>query len=305
MQKTLFDEEKTLILKDHNCFIQHVELLKNGDFITCSVDGKAIIYDGKDKKLKLIINENQSIINYIKQLKDGNIVVSGDTVLIIKLENDNTNYQIIQTIDFYEEQSATVELNNEKLVFSYPFSIYEKIDGKYIFVGGVSNIYSHSLLQIKENEIATLSIEQFLIIDFNTFSIKENFDFKGSYCFDSIKKVNEKLIGICGKKEIGICIYNIESYQIQLYIQLDPLAYITTFFVINNNELLIAEYYDNSNNKRSDISHYLFTNSEELILKNKKEKAHNHYIDAFIKLNDGTIVTSSWDLTSKVWTLNE
>ena len=65
-------------------------------------------------------------------------------------------YQIIQTIDFYEEQSATVELNNEKLVFSYPFSIYEKIDGKYIFVGGVSNIYSHSLLQIKENEIATI-----------------------------------------------------------------------------------------------------------------------------------------------------
>lgn len=301
MEQNLFDEEKTIILKDHDYFLQHVELLKNGDFITCSYDGKAIIYDGKEKKLKQIINEKKSI-NYIKQLKDDNIVVSGANVFIIKLENNNNNYKVIQKINFSKEQNCVIELDNEKLLFSSPFSIYEKIEDKYILIQELSNIFCHSFLQIKEEEVAALAEEKFLIIDFNTFSIKKEYDFNCSYCFEGIKKINEKLIGICGKKEIGICIYNIELYQRQLYLQIDPLAYITTFIVLKNKELLIAEYYFNSYKKRSDISHYSFSDSEELILINKQYNAHNAYIDSFIELNDGTIITSSWDSTAKVWT---
>ena len=302
-----FNESKTIILEDYNSFLQHTELLQNGDFATCTGDGEVKIYDGKNKNLKLLIHENQSCINFVKQLKDGNIVICGKKINIIKLENNNSNYKIIQTINLNFSQDCVVELKNENLVFSNPITIYNKQFNEYKFLNQIKNNNAICLLEIKENEIIGSYYDSFTIYDLNTFSIKKTINFQCSLCFNGIEKINENLIGICGRNESGICIFDINIYQIKLFFQIKS-PHITTFKVLKDKTWLIAEFYQtkgNINEKRSDISHYLLLDSDEFILINKKDNVQSHYIDSFVELNDGSIVTSSWDNTAKIWFFND
>ena len=303
----MFNDSKTIILSDYNSFLQHAELLLNGDFATCTGDGEVKIYDGKDKKLKLLIHESKLCINFVKQLKNGNIVICGNNVFIIKLENNNSNYKIIQAICFQHPQDCVVELKNENLVFSNPVTLYNKQFNEYKFLNKFKNYNVICLLEIKENEIIGSYYDSFTIYDLNTFSIKKTINFQCSLCFNGIEKINENLIGICGRNESGICIFDINIYQIKLFFQIKS-PHITTFKVLKDKTWLIAEFYQtkgNVNEKRSDISHYLLLDSDEFILINKKDNVHSHYIDSFVELNDGSIVTSSWDNTAKIWFFND
>ena len=47
----MFNDSKTIILSDYNSFLQHAELLLNGDFATCTGDGEFKIYAVKYNKL--------------------------------------------------------------------------------------------------------------------------------------------------------------------------------------------------------------------------------------------------------------
>ena len=302
-----FDESKTIILSDYNSFLQHTELLQNGDFAICSGDGEVKIYDGENKKCKLLIRDNGLCINFVKQLKNGNIAICGKKVNIVKLENNNKNYEIIQTINLNYEQYCIVELKNENLIFSQPISIYNKQFNEYKLLNQIKNNYATCLLIIKDNEIIGPSNDAFSIYDLNTFSIKKEYKFKCSYCFNGIEKINENLIGICGRNESGICIFDINLYQIKLIFQIKS-PHITTFKVLKDKTWLISEFYlknENINIKRSELSHYFLSDFDQFFLINKINNAHSHYIDSIVELNDGSIVTSSWDKTAKIWFFND
>ena len=303
----MFNDSKTIILSDYNSFLQHAELLQNGDFATCTGDGEVKIYDGKDKKLKLLIHESKLCINFVKQLKNGNIVICGNNVFIIKLENNNSNYKIIQAICFQHPQDCVVELKNENLVFSNPVTLYNKQFNEYKFLNKFKNYNVICLLEIKENEIIGSYYDSFTIYDLNTFSIKKTINFQCSLCFNGIEKINENLIGICGRNESGICIFDINLYQIKLIFQIKS-PHITTFKVLKDKTWLISEFYlknENINIKRSELSHYFLSDFDQFFLINKINNAHSHYIDSIVELNDGSIVTSSWDKTAKIWFFND
>ena len=303
----MFNDSKTIILSDYNSFLQHAELLQNGDFATCTGDGEVKIYDGKDKKLKLLIHESKLCINFVKQLKNGNIVICGNNVFIIKLENNNSNYKIIQAICFQHPQDCVVELKNENLVFSNPVTLYNKQFNEYKFLNKFKNYNVICLLEIKENEIIGSYYDSFTIYDLNTFSIKKTINFQCSLCFNGIEKINENLIGICGRNESGICIFDINLYQIKLIFQIIS-PHITTFKVLKDKTWLISEFYlknENINIKRSELSHYFLSDFDQFFLINKINNAHSHYIDSIVELNDGSIVTSSWDKTAKIWFFND
>ena len=281
----------------HKEWIYCSTVLKDGRFVTGSLDKSIIIYNNKTFKPDLIIKEHSRPLSCIIQLSSGVLAsCSGDKT--IKLYNINGNdYKVIQTLAYHSDSVNTIiELKNKKLVScSNDNSIifYIKDNDKYIKEYSIStNGRSTPIIQIKDNEICYLEENSLCFYDLverkNTTKIN---NIRVSNIYNCLVMMTRDLLLATGKNKLSII--NVNSHNLIRTINIFDSGQIWCACMLNENTLLTGD-----ENKRII---YWKIEDDNLILISKKENAHREWITTLTKIGNGLILSGSFDNFVKIW----
>ena len=133
-------------------------ILKDQRIASCSGDKAIRIFNSKTFKIEIEIKEHSNLINFIAQLKNGNLIScsSDETIKIFKLFDDNS-YKVEQTLNEHKLYvKKVIELNNNFLVSSSldrTLIIWEKNENENYIIKFMieEGYYADNILEINEH----------------------------------------------------------------------------------------------------------------------------------------------------------
>ena len=293
------DKEPIHLLTDHTSEIVCSTVLKDGRFVTGSVDKSIIIYNNKTFTPDLIIKEHEESINSLIQLSSG-YLSSGSTDKTIKIYNINKNdYSVIQILNYHTKGvTKLIELNNKQLIScSWDGSIifYKQNNDKYKKDYSIStNGENGPIIQTKYNEICYYEGNNTICFyDLNKKKINKiiNNISVAHYIWDSLLMISKDLLLITGDNIISIV--NINSYELIKSIKLFGSERVFTACILNKNIILTGD--ENGRIIQWKIE------KDNLKLIYIKENAHDNWIFTLSKLGNGLILSGSKDKSIKIW----
>jgi len=310
-KKYFYEYSIQKVINNNTSQINNICILENNDFIISTKDKSIILYNHEDYSIKLIKNNLEYFITYIINL-DNNLIATASfkEITILKLLNNNTNYEIKQKLKKHENWiNKLIKINNSYFLSCSSdnlIKVYYKIK-KEIKYEEMLSIKSHeeqinSLYLINENIFSSLSSIESTLKIWNTISfnsIKTFYDIEGSSWPDSICKVNNKLISVCSS--FGIYLINYIKLQIEKLLKINN--YFTCIIKLNNDNFLCSKYYEDNNNEyHYDIYEFrtnLYGNEWGII--SRKNNIHNGDINSIVQLNNNIIITISKDHNIIIW----
>ena len=279
-------------LKYHELDIFSCIVLNDGRFATGSRDQSIIIYNNKTFKPDLIIKEHRAGISHLLQLSSGMLAScsSDKTIKIFNIKGNN--YEVLQVLNYHNNWVyKLIELSNKKLVSCSSDSsiiFYIEKDGAYIKENQiVTNGECFCVVQTKENEICyhegTDSSICFYDLNSNkTISKINKISMVNNKCFNMITK-DLLLINGAGK----LTIVNVNKYKIVRIIQTYSNCSIYVSCLLNENIILTGD-------SEKEIKQWRIED-DNLKLISTKANTHDKNISVITKLNDGTILSCSYD----------
>ena len=276
-------------------------------------------------------NENKSI-TYNIQLKDKRLAHSShDKNIYITKQNSNNEYFIDEILSGHDGIILKViELKNEDIcscAHDSTIKIWGKnINNKFILKYNLkdSNEKFYSVLQISENIITSASKlidnEEERYVKFWKINEKKSFNFINSKSItlwnNCFIQINKNYFGITGINQILIIFYeNEKSIKTNIFkffegdIELatkykniifgrfkiinSELRIMQSIFKLKNNNFLVSDKY-------GDVYELKFENETFKIIDIKKEMA-SLQITSIVELNNGTLITSSFDTSIRVY----
>ena len=152
------------------------------------------------------------------------------------------------------------------------------------------------MIQTQDNEICFSqyfnSIFNICFYDLNEKKVKSSISKINCYynSFRTFNMITKDLLVIGGEDKIFII--NVNQYNIVRIIEVLK-SNITAFCMLNENMFLTGD--------NNGIIRQWKIEEDNLILISKKEKAHDNYIYALIKLGDEHVVSCSLDKSIKIW----
>ena len=286
------------ILTYHYDAVQYVQLLKNGNIISCSIDYLIKIYNPFTSQIENTLKYGKNPINYIHQLKNGKIAFCSYKSIFIL---NNNSYDIFQLIEFAHEGSIykVKELNNLNLISISQdgfIKIWKLINNEYEIINEIKeNGPINDVLEFKENIIIfdNNREKKLIIFDLNLnqkIKIISNENIFNYALFNFIK-LNDNNILYSGNY-IMITI-DINSYEIINESRI--LGINSTIFKLCDNNFLIG-------NRSGDCNQIKFDEKKnDMKLISDKNNIHDESVYCFIVLKNKRIVSCSYDGTIKIW----
>ena len=286
------------ILTYHYDAVQYVQLLKNGNIISCSIDYLIKIYNPFTSQIENTLKYGKNPINYIHQLKNGKITFCSYKSIFIL---NNNSYDIFQLIEFAHEGSIykVKELNNLNLISISQdgfIKIWKLINNYYEIINEIKeNGPINDVLEFKENIIIfdNNREKKLIIFDLNLnqkIKIISNENIFNYALFNFIK-LNDNNILYSGNY-IMITI-DINSYEIINESRI--LGINSTIFKLCDNNFLIG-------NRSGDCNQIKFDEKKnDMKLISDKNNIHDESVYCFIVLKNKRIVSCSYDGTIKIW----
>ena len=271
-------------------------ILKDQRIASCSGDKAIRIFNSKTFKIEIEIKEHSNLINFIAQLKNGNLIScsSDETIKIFKLFDDNS-YKVEQTLNEHKLYvKKVIELNNNFLVSSSldrTLIIWEKNQNEnYIIYCMIEEgYYADNILEINEHVFVYNNWNNELIF-FDYVNCKDIKLIKNIFCShsnESFLKLNENILLIGGLDFIYIIdLINYENLK-----QIKIFDWACCIKHLRENIIVVSE--------GTDLKFYKYVN-DDLILVYEKKNVHNQSIKSVIKLNERTIMTASYDSLIKI-----
>ena len=287
------------ILKYHTDKIRCSTVLKDGRFVTGSLDKSIIIYNNKTFKPDLTIKEHKGSVYCVLQLSSGELASCSDDNTIKIFNIHKNGYNVLQTLKEHTGHvTKIIELKNKQLVScSSDKSIifYNKYNNEYKKDYSISTNGSNGpIIQTKDNEICYYeNFDNICFYDFiNRIIIRKiNNICVSSYIYDSLLMISKDLLLITGENQISIV--NVNSYNIIRTIRVDNSSWICATCMLNKDMILTGDA-----NKR--IIQWKIEN-DNLQLISMKGNSHNDWIITLSKLDKGHILSGSNDKSVKIW----
>ena len=286
------------ILTYHYDAVQYVQLLKNGNIISCSIDYLIKIFNPFTYQIENTIKYAKNPIAYIQQLKNGKITFSSYKSIFILNSN---SYDIFQFIEI--AHNGTIykikELYNLNLISISQdgfIKIWELKNNKYEVINEIQeNGPINDVLEFKENIIIfdNNREKKIAIYDLNlnqkikTFSNESYFNYA---LFNFIKLNNNNILYSSNYVMVTIDIntYEIKNESIIFGIN-------STIFKLCDNNFLIG-------NRSGDCKQIKYDEKKnDMKLISEKNNIHDESVYCFIVLKNKRIVSCSFDGTIKIW----
>ena len=218
------------------------------------------------------------------------------TIKIFNIKNNN--YEVLQILNNHNSYICKIiELNNKKLVSCSGDSsiiVYSFNNNKYIQEYQINtNDLCWCVIQTKDNEICYYikghSIYFYDLI--NKILINKIENISSGRGINFMNMITKDLLIITGNNQISII--NVNKYNIVRIINVSDSSHINVSCILNENTILTGDYYGKIKQWRIE--------GDNLILISTKENAHNKGIHSLVKLNDGHILSGSFDGIVKIW----
>ena len=277
--------------------------LQDGRLASGGEDGSIIIYNKQTFVPELTIKEHKDTIYDIIQLKNGNLLscsYNDKTMNEYKL-NENNTYQVLSTVnvgqDNYPRQIVELE-NNEIGLVAYNHIIFylninNKLDEDFKIKSDDNQIGVFcEMLPVKPGELVIGGVtDKIQFFELNTRKLKEIININRDIHWSPsnlLCMMNERCLCVGGKNKITI----IDVYNKNIISEVEENGVNRCLYKFNDNILLTGK--DNG-----DITQWRI-NGNNLTFVNKKEKAHQNYINEIIRFNN-SIISCSYDHSIKIW----
>ena len=277
--------------------------LQDGRLASGGNDGSIIIYNKQTFVPELTIKKHKDSIYDIIQLKNGNLLScsrNDKTMNEYKL-NENNTYQVLSTVnvgqDNYPRQIVELE-NNEIGLVAYNHIIFylninNKLDEDFKIKSDDNQIGVFcEMLPVKPGELVIGGVtDKIQFFELNTRKLKEIININRDICWSPnnlLCMMNERCLCVGGANKITI----IDVYNKNIISEVEENGVNRCLYKLNDNILLTGK--DNG-----DITQWRI-NGNNLTFVNKKEKAHQNYINEIIRFNN-SIISCSYDHSIKIW----
>ena len=302
--------------------IENIFIINNEKLCSCSYDGTVLIYNLKNFELEGKI-ENKSPVIYHCLLSNNNIALCVDTTIKIYREKKGltdsvyqyfikaqSEYELLFTLSEHKKAVCKVlEIDADtlaSLAFDRTMIIWNRkkyylsenfIYSKKFLVNENEELPTNSL-KVKEKEIVTCGFGNNYIQFWET----ENFinkkiilDIKCNRFINSMIMINDNTLLIGGD---NLDIYIIDSNKYELISHITKYKRgVSAVRKLNNGNILIG---CNEDNKLYSLVEYNYEKGDLIEVVSKKD-AHSNIITGLLELNDGEIVSCSYDQTIKFW----
>ena len=277
--------------------------LQDGRLASGGEDGSIIIYNKQTFVPELTIKKHKDSIYDIIQLKNGNLLScsrNDKTMNEYKL-NENNTYQVLSTVnvgqDNYPRQIVELE-NNEIGLVAYNHIIFylninNKLDEDFKIKKDDNQIGVFcEMLPVKPGELVIAGVkDKIQFFELNTRKLKEIININRDIHWtpnNLLCMMNERCLCVGGANKITI----IDVYNKNIISEVEENGVNRCLYKLNDNILLTGK--DNG-----DITQWRI-NGNNLTFVNKKEKAHQNYINEIIRFNN-SIISCSYDHSIKIW----
>ena len=297
-------KSNSLNLKNNNSFQPHNDRINSissfpsfGNIISVSNDRSINIYDIDMNIIQTIPNAHDGGINYV-EIKDENnfITCSNDKNIKLWIKNNNQyeiNKSIIKAHD--ERINKVIYFSNGNLIscsHDEKIKIWEEINNNYNPLKILSSKgYIYSLLLLEDKNIL-ISSGEYGTIFWNLEKYNNICNFEQTICVwnEGICKLDEDKIIVSDKGTFLLKIISISKKEIIKTIN-HPFQCFGIIFIKKKNIFLVG-------GESKDIRIYRNDNYECI---QKIQNAHEDNINGFFELEDGFILSFSWDKTIKLW----
>lgn len=295
----VIEEEKAL--NYHKARVNHIMILQDGRFASCSSDESIKIYNQYSFDCELSLIGHIGSCTYIDQLNNGKLISSsGEGIIKIWSINQNSFHcdQTIYDAHFDWINKIIALPDNRFASCSYDMTIktWKLFSSEYNLDYKLKKIKCITkTIYCLNNIFITIGEDKKLIfwnININQIkSIINNIECDSNNTITNYE--NDKII-IGGNKKIYLI--NCSNFQIINITYLDKLNNLSSF-CLKNNEILIFSY---GENKRHLGYFNITTNTFQLI----KSEIHNNNISSIIIIQD-KLISSSYDSLIKIWKINK
>ena len=286
-------------------YIYTILQLQDGRLASGGKDGSIIIYNKQTFVPELTIKEHKDTIYDIIQLKNGNLLscsYNDKTMNEYKL-NENNTYQVLSTVnvgqdkDNYPRQIVELENNEIGLVAQnyiiFYLNINNKLDEDFKIKSDDNQIGVFcEMLPVKPGELVIAGAkDKIQFFELNTRKLKEIININRDIHWSPsnlLCMMNERCLCVGGANKITI----IDVYNKNIISEVEESGAHICLYKLNDNILLTGK--DNG-----DITQWRI-NGNNLTFVNKKEKAHQNYINEIIRFNN-SIISCSYDHSIKIW----
>ena len=268
---------------NHSDFIFRLIELSNGNLVTCSLDQTIKFWseikynnnnnNNNEKKDifnleninfnndEMIINNNNNEINLNKN--NGNLV---------NPNNINNNIKKEENLKPIYQNLLTINNNNETIT---------------------------KITQISEKELLGLNYQKQILIFYNINTFEQITSIQNIKFYNSICLINSDIFAINSNNK-GIYLIKISTHEVIKNISNN--STFTYLFKARNETIFTGEFFSDSFGEKYEIEQWeINDNGLDWMIISKKEFVHDYYISSIIELNDGSIVSASFDNSVKVW----
>ena len=277
--------------------------LQDGRLASGGYDGSIIIYNKQTFVPELTIKKHKDSICNIIQLKNGNLLSCSyydKTMNEYKL-NENNTYQVLSTVNVGQDNNPRqiVELeNNEIGLVAYNHMIFylninNKLDEDFKIKSDNNQIGAfYEMLSVKPGELVISGDKHKIqFFELNTRKLKEIININRIIHYNPsylLCMMNERCLCVGGENKITI----IDVYNKNIISEVEENGIHRCLYKLNDNILLTGK-------NNGDITQWRI-NGNNLTFVNKKEKAHQNYINEIIRFNN-SIISCSDDHSIKIW----
>ena len=287
-------------IKEHNGSISSVSVFPSGNIISVSFDKSIIIYDINMNVIQIISNAHNDGILYVNIFDENNFVTcSYDQSIKTWIKKDN-KFEINKVIhNAHSDYIMKVIYNSKGNIISCgldgTIKIWEEKNNQYqnVTILNHSNwVYSILLLEDK-NILISSGNDGTKFWDLNN-NYNEIIYFPDTYCHwnNGLERIGDDLIIVGGKVANNLKIISITYQELINEIEFD--FYVYGIKYIENKGIFLV----GGNSK--DIKIFRSDNFEFI---KEIQNAHEHWINGYVELKDGSVGSYSGDKTIKIWSL--
>ena len=272
----------------HSDFIFRLIELSNGNLVTCSLDQtikfwSEIKYNNNNINIKSDNNEKNDFLN-LNKINDENFINNNIHIMNI---NENNGNLINPNNEFNKINNNKKKEENLKPIYQNLLTIFN------------NNETITKITQISEKELLGLNYQKQILIFYNINTFEEITTIKNIKFFNSICLINSDIFAINSNNK-GIYLIKISTHEIIKHISNN--STFTYLFKAKNETIFTGEFFSDSFGEKYEIEQWeINDNGYDWMIISKKEFAHDYYISSIIELNDGSIVSASFDNSIKVW----
>ena len=287
-------------IKEHNGSISSVSVFPSGNIISVSFDKSIIIYDINMNVIQIISNAHNDGILYVNIFDENNFVTcSYDQSIKTWIKKDNKFEKNKVIHNAHSDYIMKVIYNSKGNIISCgldgTIKIWEEKNNQYqnVTILNHSNwVYSILLLEDK-NILISSGNDGTKFWDLNN-NYNEIIYFPDTYCHwnNGLERIGDDLIIVGGKVANNLKIISITYQELINEIEFD--FYVYGIKYIENKGIFLV----GGNSK--DIKIFRSDNFEFI---KEIQNAHEHWINGYVELKDGSVGSYSGDKTIKIWSL--